>query len=245
MRQIVLDTETTGLDPREGHRIIEIGCVEMLDRRLTGNDYHQYLQPDREIDAGAMEVHGISNEMLADKPRFAEIADDLLAYLKGAELIIHNAPFDIGFLNHEWRLLDSNATPLGKLCQVTDSLAMARQKHPGQKNTLDALCKRYDVDNSQRELHGALLDARILSDVYLAMTGGQGALSLDSSVDASGMRKHEEIRRIDSDRPALRVIEPNVEEMQLHAERLDAVDKACAAGAVWRRGKQAVEDCQD
>ena len=245
MRQIVLDTETTGLDPREGHRIIEIGCVEMLDRRLTGNDYHQYLQPDREIDAGAMEVHGISNEMLADKPRFAEIADDLLAYLKGAELIIHNAPFDIGFLNHEWRLLDSNATPLGKLCQVTDSLAMARQKHPGQKNTLDALCKRYDVDNSQRELHGALLDARILSDVYLAMTGGQGALSLDSSVDASGMRKHEEIRRIDSDRPALRVIEPNVEEMQLHAERLDAVDKACAAGAVWRRGKQAGEDCQD
>ncbi|MDT8403422.1 DNA polymerase III subunit epsilon [Sulfuriflexus sp.] len=245
MRQIVLDTETTGLDPREGHRIIEIGCVEMLDRRLTGNDYHQYLQPDREIDAGAMEVHGISNEMLADKPRFAEIADDLLAYLKGAELIIHNAPFDIGFLNHEWRLLDDNATPLGKLCQVTDSLAMARQKHPGQKNTLDALCKRYDVDNSQRELHGALLDARILSDVYLAMTGGQGALSLDSSVDASGMRKHEEIRRIDSHRPALRVIEPNAEEMQLHAERLDAVDKACAAGAVWRRDKQAGEDCQD
>ncbi|NNG14468.1 MAG: DNA polymerase III subunit epsilon [Gammaproteobacteria bacterium] len=245
MRQIVLDTETTGLDPRDGHRIIEIGCVELINRRLTGNDYHQYLQPDREIDPGAIEVHGITNEMLADKPRFAGIADDLLAYLKGAELIIHNAPFDVGFLNNEWKLLDSKATPLGKLCQITDSLAMARQKHPGQKNTLDALCKRYDVDNSQRELHGALLDAQILSDVYLAMTGGQGALSLDSSLDASGMRKREEIRRLDSNRPALRVIKPSAEELALHETRLDAMDKTCEDGAVWRREKQVGQDLQD
>lgn len=242
MRQIVLDTETTGLDPRDGHRIIEIGCVEMVNRRLTGNDYHQYLQPDREIDAGAIEVHGITNEMLADKPRFVEVADDLLAYLQGAELIIHNAPFDVGFLNHEWQLLDNQARPLGKLCKITDTLAMARQKHPGQKNTLDALCKRYDVDNSQRELHGALLDAQILADVYLAMTGGQGALSLDSSVDASGMRRREEIRRVASNRPTLRVIEPSAEELQLHESRLDAMDKICKAGAVWRRPEPVGQD---
>ena len=245
MRQIVLDTETTGLDPREGHRIIEIGCVELINRRLTGNDYHQYLQPDREIDAGAIEVHGITNEMLADKPRFAEVEADLLAYLKGAELIIHNAPFDVGFLNNEWQLLDSKFTPLGKLCQITDSLVMARHKHPGQKNSLDALCKRYEVDNSQRELHGALLDAQILSDVYLAMTGGQGALSLDASVDASGMRKREEIRRVDSDRPALRVIEANADELALHELRLDAADKACDDGAVWRRQEIVGQDLQD
>ncbi|WP_126457318.1 DNA polymerase III subunit epsilon [Sulfuriflexus mobilis] len=245
MRQIVLDTETTGLDPRDGHRIIEIGCVELINRRLTGNDYHQYLQPDREIDAGAIEVHGITNEMLADKPRFAECADDLLAYLKGAELIIHNAPFDVGFLNSEWQRLDTKSTALGKLCQITDSLAMARQKHPGQKNTLDALCKRYDVDNSQRELHGALLDAQILADVYLAMTGGQGALSLDSSMDASGMRKREEIRRVDNNRPALRVIEASAEELQRHEACLDSMDKACDAGAVWRRSSMVKQNLPD
>jgi len=242
MRQIVLDTETTGLDPRDGHRIIEIGCVELINRRLTGNDYHQYLQPDREIDPGAIEVHGITNEMLADKPRFAGIADDFLDYLKGAELSIHNAPFEVGFLNNEWQLLESKATPRGKWSQITDSLAMARQKHPGQKNTRDALCKRYDVDNSQRELHGALLDAQILSDVYLAMTGGQGALSLDSSLDASGMRKREEIRRVDSNRPALRVIAASAEELALHEARLDAMDKSCEEGAVWRRESSIRQD---
>jgi len=234
MRQIVLDTETTGLDPNDGHRIIEIGCVEMVNRRLTGNDYHQYLQPDREIDVGAMEVHGISNESLIDKPRFEEVVNDLVDYLKDAELIIHNAPFDVGFLNMELKRCGSSET-IETLSKVIDSLVMARQKHPGQKNTLDALCKRYDVDNSQRELHGALLDAQILGDVYLAMTGGQGALLLDSSVDASGMPAEEKIRRLDADRPAMKIIQPTDEELSLHETRLDAVDKSCSDGAVWRR----------
>ena len=234
MRQIVLDTETTGLDHSDGHRIIEIGCVEMVNRRLTGNDFHQYLQPDREIDAGAMEVHGISNESLLDKPRFEEIVADLTDYLKDAELIIHNAPFDVGFLNMELKRCGSKDT-IDSLSTVIDSLIMARQKHPGQKNTLDALCKRYDVDNSQRDLHGALLDAQILADVYLAMTGGQGALMLDSSVDASGMPAEETIRRLDSNRPLLKIIQPTEEELLLHEARLDAVDKGCDDGAVWRR----------
>jgi len=234
MRQIVLDTETTGLDHNDGHRIIEIGCVEMVNRRLTGNDFHQYLQPDRDIDAGAMEVHGISNESLLDKPRFKEVVSDLVDYLKDAELIIHNAPFDVGFLNMELKRCGSNDT-IETLSTVIDSLVMARQKHPGQKNTLDALCKRYFVDNSQRDLHGALLDAQILADVYLAMTGGQSALMLDSSVDASGMPAEEKIRRLDSDRPALRIIMPTDEELALHESRLDAVNKGCEDGAVWRR----------
>jgi len=234
MRQIVLDTETTGLDANDGHRIIEIGCVEMVNRRLTGNDFHQYLQPDREIDAGAMEVHGITNESLLDKPRFEEVVADLVDYLKGAELIIHNAPFDVGFLNMELKRCGSSDT-IESLSTVIDSLVMARQKHPGQKNNLDALCKRYDVDNSQRDLHGALLDAQILGDVYLAMTGGQSALLLDSSVDASGMPAAEEIRRLDANRLPTRVIMPTEEELALHESRLDAVDKSCDDGAIWRR----------
>lgn len=234
MRQIVLDTETTGLDANDGHRIIEIGCVEMVNRRLTGNDFHQYLQPDREIDAGAMEVHGISNESLLDKPRFEEVVSDLLDYLKGAELIIHNAPFDVGFLNMELKRCGSSET-IEDLSKVIDSLVMARQKHPGQKNNLDALCKRYEVDNSQRDLHGALLDAQILSDVYLAMTGGQGALLLDSSVDASGMKVEEQIIRLDADRTPTQLIQPTEEEAVLHETRLDAVDKICEEGAIWRR----------
>ncbi len=234
MRQIVLDTETTGLDHSDGHRIIEIGCVEMVNRRLTGNDFHQYLQPDREIDAGAMEVHGITNESLLDKPRFEEIVADLTDYLKDAELIIHNAPFDVGFLDMELKRCGSSHT-IHSLATVIDSLVMARQKHPGQKNTLDALCKRYDVDNSQRDLHGALLDAQILADVYLAMTGGQGALMLDSSVDASGMPAEEKIRRLDSNRPALKIIQPTEEELAQHQTRLDAIDRTCDEGAIWRR----------
>lgn len=234
MRQIVLDTETTGLDHSDGHRIIEIGCVEMINRRLTRNDFHQYLQPDRDIDAGAIEVHGIKNEDLLDKPHFEEIVADLTDYLKGAELIIHNAPFDIGFLNMELNRCGSQDT-IEMLSSVIDSLVMARQKHPGQKNSLDALCKRYDVDNSQRDLHGALLDAQILADVYLVMTGGQSALMLDSSVDASGMPSEEKIRRLDSDRPALKMIQPTEAELALHEARLDAVDKDCDEGAVWRR----------
>jgi DNA polymerase-3 subunit epsilon len=184
-RQIVLDTETTGLEPKQGHRIIEIGCVEMLNRRVTQNHFHQYLNPEREIDAGAYEVHGISNEFVQDKPCFAEVADAFLEYIRDAELIIHNAAFDVGFLDHELSLLDGNWPRIEDLCTVTDSLLMARQKHPGQKNNLDALCKRYEIDNSSRTLHGALLDSEILAEVYLAMTGGQGLLTLDAEDDAN------------------------------------------------------------
>jgi len=181
MRQIVLDTETTGLETTQNHRIIEIGCVELLDRRVTDNFWHQYINPDREIDAGAFEVHGISSEFLQDKPFFHEVAQDFLDYINGAELVIHNAPFDIGFLNHELSKLEDETRNVSQFCRVLDTLVMARQKHPGQKNNLDALCKRYEVDSSQRSLHGALLDARILTDVYLIMTGGQTALNLDES----------------------------------------------------------------
>jgi DNA polymerase-3 subunit epsilon len=235
MRQIVLDTETTGLEPREGHRIIEIGCVEMIDRRLTGNNFHQYLQPDREIDAGAQEVHGISNAFLADKPRFAEVAEGLIRYLKGAELIIHNAPFDVGFLDHELRLWRADAPGIGDLCEVTDTLAMARRLHPGQRNGLDALCKRYAVDNSHRELHGALLDAEILADVYLAMTGGQVALHLggEASDGPEGERGSRHRGRIAPERPPLRVVRATVEECEAHQARLEAIQRASPDGCVW------------
>ena len=167
MRQIVLDTETTGLEPKLGHRIIEIGCVELIDRKLTGRHYHQYINPNREIDTEAIEIHGITNDFLGDKPAFSEVALDFLAFIKGAELVIHNAPFDIGFIDHEFALLQSkNPGKTTDFCSVVDTLVMARQKHPGQRNSLDALCGRYDVDNAKRELHGALLDAEILADVY-------------------------------------------------------------------------------
>lgn len=179
MRQIVLDTETTGIDPAEGHRIIEIGCVELMERQLTGRNYHVYINPDREVEAEAITVHGITNEFLADKPRFAEIADEFFEFIKGAELVIHNAAFDVGFMDSEF----ARVKPVRKTadhCSIVDSLAIARARHPGQKNNLDALCKRYGVDNSNRDLHGALLDAEILADVYLLLTGGQTALSLDA-----------------------------------------------------------------
>ncbi|MCH7881863.1 MAG: DNA polymerase III subunit epsilon [Proteobacteria bacterium] len=179
MRQIVLDTETTGLETSLGHRIIEIGCVELIDRRITDNHWHYYINPDREIDDGAFEVHGISNDFLQDKPRFQEIAQEFLSYIDGAELVIHNARFDVGFLDYELGQLEGESTTIEQHCRILDTLVMARQKHPGQKNSLDALCRRYEIDSSRRSLHGALLDARILSDVYLAMTGGQTALGLD------------------------------------------------------------------
>ena len=168
MRQIVLDTETTGLDPHKGHRIIEIGCVELIDRKRTGNELHQYLQPDRKIDAGAIEVHGITNEFLQDKPHFSDIVDDFLAYIKDSELIIHNAPFDVGFIDKELSLISPELGDTKKYCQVVDSLVMARRMRPGQKNSLDALCRHFNIDNSTRELHGALLDAELLAEVYLA-----------------------------------------------------------------------------
>ena len=194
MRQIVLDTETTGLETSQGHRIIEIGCVEVIGRRVTDNHWHQYINPEREVDAGAFEVHGISDEFLLDKPVFADIANDFLEYIEGAELIIHNAPFDVGFLNYELEKIEGDKPTVDSICRVLDTLVMARQKHPGQKNNLNALCKRYDIDNSQRTVHGALLDARILADVYLFMTGGQTTLGLDQ--DESEKRKEMELNRV-------------------------------------------------
>jgi len=236
MRQIVLDTETTGLEPADGHRIIEIGCVELLERRLTGNTYHQYIQPDRQIDAGAIEVHGITNESLADKPRFADIVGEFLDFIRGAELIIHNAPFDVGFLDHEFGLLETSPGTVTDHSTVLDTLALARRLHPGQRNNLDALCRRYEIDNSQRDLHGALLDAEILADVYLAMTGGQVSLSLDSHSDAPGESRGA-IRRLPAGRKSLRIIRADAAERAAHAARLDAIDQACEAGSVWRRSE--------
>jgi DNA polymerase-3 subunit epsilon len=234
MRQIVLDTETTGLEAAEGHRIIEVGCVELVNRRITGNTWHQYIQPDREIDAGAIEVHGITNESLADKPRFTDIAEEFLAFIDGAELVIHNAPFDVGFLDHELQRLDRNMAPIAQRCSVVDTLVMARRQHPGQRNSLDALCKRYEIDNSQRELHGALLDAEILADVYLVMTGGQASLSLGSHTDSSGARA-QDVLRLPADRPPLRVIMATADEQAAHDARLDAIARNCGGAAVWRQ----------
>lgn len=234
-RQIVLDTETTGLDPTQGHRIIEIGCVELVDRRLTGRNFHVYLNPDREIDAAAIEVHGITNEMLADKPRFADVAGDLLDYLRDAELVIHNAPFDVGFLDAELARLESTGR-IADLCRVTDSLLLARQKHPGQRNTLDALCGRYDVDNSRRDKHGALLDAEILADVYLAMTGGQRVLKLDAvAADEAPGKATRAAQTLDRAGLVLVVRRAAETELAAHEMRLDAIAQACGEEPVWRR----------
>lgn len=239
MRQIILDTETTGLEPGEGHRIIEIGCVEMLHRRLSGNNFHQYLNPDREIDAGAIEVHGITNEMLADKPHFADVARDFLEYVRGAELIIHNAPFDVGFLNHEF-VAAGIKVRIEEECVVIDTLRLARDKHPGQKNDLDSLCRRYSVDNGHRTLHGALLDAEILADVYLAMTGGQTGLFEDARGPATGhapgaaTHRGEIIRRLAPGRAPLAVIAPTAEEAAAHQAWLDELDKKSGGKCLWK-----------
>ena len=232
-RQVVLDTETTGLNPQEGHRIIEIGCVELLNRRLTGKRFHVYINPERIIDAGAIEVHGITNEFLQDKPKFSEVAQDFIAFIRGAELIIHNAPFDVGFINHEFSLLDNTAATVADYSQVFDTLSYARKKHPGQRNSLDALCKRYGIDNSHRDLHGALLDAEILADVFLLMTGGQSSL-LDESASAIGADSgNKPIVRSSADRPALAIIRCNEEELQSHQERLEAIEKA-GGTCLWK-----------
>jgi DNA polymerase-3 subunit epsilon len=233
MRQIVLDTETTGLEPADGHRIIEIGCVELVDRRLTRNNFHQYLQPDRKIDRGAVEVHGITDEFLHDKPRFVDIAEDFLGYVRGAELVIHNAPFDVGFLNHELRLWKQGAKPIDALCRVTDTLVMARSLHPGQRNSLDALCKRYGVDNAHRDLHGALLDAEILADVFLAMTGGQVSLSLGAEGLPGSDGAREGVRRLSAQRSPLRVVRANEDELAAHRTRLAAIDEASGGKCLW------------
>jgi len=232
MRQIVLDTETTGLEPSQGHRIIEIGCVEIVNRRLTENTWHQYIQPDREIDEGAFEVHGISTEFLADKPRFADIAEDFIRFINGAELVIHNAPFDVGFLDHELAMLDPVWGKISDHCKITDSLIMARKMHPGQKNNLDALCKRYDVNNARRELHGALLDAELLAEVFLRMTGGQETLALGSDAEggASQQGHVSPIRRVDTHRPQLNIIRASVDELEQHQARLDVLGENC----IWK-----------
>lgn len=227
MRQIVLDTETTGLDPAQGHRIIEIGCVELNNRRLTGNNYHVYIQPDRSIDEGAQNVHGISNEFLADKPRFADIVEDLIDYLKGAELIIHNAPFDVGFLNHELKLVGEQYNTVEHYCGVIDTLVMARKQRPGQKNNLDALCKHYEVNNSQRELHGALLDAELLSEVYLRMTGGQTQIDLAEESASSNQAGKNQAHKLADDRPALRVVRATTEELEAHKSILEKMGDGC------------------
>lgn len=229
-RQIVLDTETTGLDPKSGHRIIEIGCVELLERRLTGNNLHLYVQPDRDIDPGAIAVHGITNEFLQDKPRFVEIIDQLQNYLKGAELIIHNADFDVGFLEHEFNLCNQPMV-LSDVCKVTDTLAMARKQFPGQRNSLDALCKRLSVNNAHRTLHGALLDSEILADVYLVMTGGQTDLSLDQET-ATGDDAVDLAAMVDLDK--LTLVTASEEESTAHEQWLERLRKA-EDGCAWDR----------
>lgn len=238
MRQIVLDTETTGLDPQQGHKVIELGCVELIDRKLTGRHLHLYINPEREVEAAALEVHGITNEFLADKPVFAAIADTFLEFVTGAELIIHNAPFDIGFLNHELALLDRGYRSMTDYCAVLDTLAMARKKHPGQKNNLDALCRRYEVDNSQRELHGALKDAEILADVYLLMTGGQSSLSLGYE---QGMENRQEgdLQKLAPRSKPLRRIAVTAEELELHRKCLATISKSSGAASLWEQLEQA------
>jgi DNA polymerase-3 subunit epsilon len=234
MRQIVLDTETTGLSPTEGHRIIEIGCVELIDRRLTGNHFHVYLNPEREIDAGAIEVHGISNEFLLDKPLFADVVTDFIDFIRDAELVIHNAPFDVGFLDHELKLLGRKQGQISHFSTVLDTLVMARKKHPGQRNSLDALCKRYGIDNSHRELHGALLDAEILSDVYLLMTGGQTTLLLGDEADEKGEEGYA-IKRLPTARPKLKVVQCADTELEAHHEYLQFLDKQSGEQCLWRK----------
>lgn len=233
-RQIVLDTETTGLEPQEGHRIIEIGGVELIDRKPTGRHFHKYINPDREIDDGALEVHGITQAFLRDKPRFSEIADELVEFLRDSELVIHNAPFDVSFLDYEFSQISGCGQRIDDLCKVTDSLALARHKHPGQKNSLDALCRRYGVDNTARQLHGALLDAEILADVYLAMTGGQTALFANSQHDDLGNENAETFVPLSDDRPRLRVIVADGQELEAHEAMLDQLGGE-SRPCVWRR----------
>src|SRR5262245_24256083 len=232
MRQIVLDTETTGLELELGHRIIEIGCVEIVNRRHTGRNFHRYLCPDREIDYGAHNVHGITNEFLVNQPRFAQIAAEFLEFIAGAELVIHNAPFDVGFLDMELRRRESSSQQIKALCTILDTLVLARQMHPGQRNTLDALCKRYSVDNSHRDLHGALLDARILADVYLAMTGGQGALIL-GGIETTGQIRVQAVPRAVRPDIGLIVLRATAEEVEAHERFLQTIDRV-SGGAVAR-----------
>ena len=234
MRQIVLDTETTGLEPELNHRIIEIGCVEILNRRVTGRTFHRYLNPERAIDEGAMSVHGIKRADLEDKPKFAEIAVELIEFIKDAELVIHNAAFDVAFLDHEFAKLGTSPR-VASLCRVLDSLELARSMHPGQRNNLDALCKRYEVDNSRRDLHGALLDAQILADVYLAMTGGQVGLALtDSSASAQAGNGAEQMRALVRTALPLVVVMASEDEASAHESMLKIIAKASGGKCLWQ-----------
>lgn len=229
MRQIILDTETTGLDARN-HRVIEIGCVELVERRLTGRTFHRYLNPQREVERSAVEVHGLSNEFLADKPLFAQIADEFLAFIADAELVIHNAAFDVGFLDAELARLVPDAGSIGSRCRVLDTLALARERFPGQRNSLDALCKRFGVDNSGRNLHGALLDANLLVDVYLALTAGQDEMSFDAPKPARAAVEQRPLGRSAN----LRVKLASATELDAHERRLDAIAKAAKKPPLWR-----------
>lgn len=229
MRQVILDTETTGLEPAKGHRVVEIGLVEILHRRRTGRVFHAYLNPERDSDPGALQKHGLSTEFLRDKPFFAQVVQPFLEFVQEAELIIHNAPFDVGFLNHELARL--NRPPITSHCaKVTDTLAVAREMHPGKRNTLDALCDRYGVDRSKREFHGALLDAELLGDVYLAMTRGQDSLLMDSAPDALGRARTVTRQRSSQ---SLRIHYANLEEIDQHLQQLEAIQKASQGQCNW------------
>ena len=239
-RQIVLDTETTGLEHAQGHRVIEIGCIELRNRRQTERQFHVYLRPERAIDAEAIKVHGLTNEFLKDQPRFAEIAESFLEFVTGAELIIHNAPFDLGFLNHELQRCGRGQSTLEQLCAVEDTLLLARRRHPGQRNNLDALCKRYGIDNAQRTLHGALLDAEILADVYLAMTRQQDSLFIQESTVTKQNNDSIAHSRLRRERPPLPVLRASAEENAAHDRYLDLLDKKSGGTCVWRRLDEAV-----
>jgi DNA polymerase-3 subunit epsilon len=235
-RQIVLDTETTGLEVSQGHKIIEIGCVELVNRRITGRHFHQYVHPEREIDAGALEVHGITLEFLAGKPNFSQVAAEFIEFIDGAELIIHNAAFDVGFLDAELRALENFDKKIAQICDVIDTLQMARHKHPGQRNNLDALCQRYEIDNSSRTLHGALLDAEILAEVYLAMTGGQASLGLASEDGAAGAERRAgdatDIRRLPASHKRTPIIRATEEELGRHEARIAELEES-GSSLLW------------
>jgi DNA polymerase-3 subunit epsilon len=233
MRQIVLDTETTGLEPELGHRIIEIGCIEIVNRRVSGRTFHRYLNPERAIDEGAMAVHGIKRADLDDKPKFAEIAEELIGFIADAELVIHNAAFDVAFLDAELARLAGGRT-VATLCRVLDTLALARSMHPGQRNNLDALCKRYDVDNSHRDLHGALLDAQILADVYLAMTGGQVGLALSESTSSTNAANERPVHALVRTALPLCVVMATEEEARAHESMLTIIAKASGGKCLWQ-----------
>lgn len=235
MRQVVLDTETTGLDAAAGHRVIEIGCVELMHRRYSDRHFHQYVNPERAVDAGALAVHGIEERFLAKQPVFADIAREFLEFVAGAELVIHNADFDIGFINHELARLDGGPRDIREICEVRDTLTMARQMHPGQRNSLDALAKRYEIDNSMRELHGALLDARILAEVYLAMTGGQVSLSLDADGAASAEETETSVAALDRSGLELVVLGATDAEIDAHDAMLERIRERSGRAPLWDR----------